>query len=52
MKELHDINQLKDVCSSKNFNKIVKDLKKQICHLVLSYFYGFMEQVKQHLFMR
>ncbi|NCB13349.1 MAG: hypothetical protein EOM78_17145, partial [Erysipelotrichia bacterium] len=24
-----DINQLKDVCSSKNFNKIIKDLKKE-----------------------
>ena len=48
-----DINQLKDVCSSKNFNKIVKDLKKQICHLELfQYFMDLLEQVKQHQFMR
>ena len=37
-----DINQLKDVCSSKNFNKIVKDLKKaNLPSGIVSIFYGF-----------
>ena len=37
-----DINQLKDVCSSKNFNKIIKDLKKaNLPSGIVSIFYGF-----------
>ncbi|MDX4051026.1 ATP-binding protein [Aliarcobacter skirrowii] len=37
-----DINQLKDICSSKNFNKIVKDLKKaNLPSGIVSIFYGF-----------
>ena len=36
-----DINQLKDVCSSKNFNKIVKDLKNKFAIWYCLYFYGF-----------
>jgi AAA+ superfamily predicted ATPase len=37
-----DINQLKSVCSSKNFNKIVKDLKKaNLPSGIVSIFYGF-----------
>ena len=33
-----DINQLKDVCSSKNFNKIVKDLKSKFAIWYCLYF--------------
>jgi SpoVK/Ycf46/Vps4 family AAA+-type ATPase len=41
-KVARDINQLKDVCSSKNFNKIVKDLKKaNLPSGIVSIFYGF-----------
>ena len=37
-----DINQLKNVCSSKNFNKIIKDLKKaNLPSGIVSIFYGF-----------
>lgn len=37
-----DINQLKNVCSSKSFNKIIKDLKKANLPLgIVSIFYGF-----------
>ena len=37
-----DINQLKDVCESKNFNKIIKDLKKaNLPSGIVSIFYGF-----------
>lgn len=37
-----DINQLKNVCSSKNFNKIIKDLKKaNLPSGIVSIFYGY-----------
>jgi AAA+ superfamily predicted ATPase len=37
-----DINQLKNVCSSKSFNKIIKDLKKaNLPSGIVSIFYGF-----------
>ena len=37
-----DINQLKNVCSAKNFNKIIKDLKKaNLPSGIVSIFYGF-----------
>ena len=37
-----DINQLKNVCDSKNFNKIIKDLKKaNLPSGIVSIFYGF-----------
>ncbi|MGE4382455.1 MAG: ATP-binding protein [Arcobacter sp.] len=37
-----DINQLKNVCSSKNFNKIIKDLKKaNLPSGIVSILYGF-----------